>query len=441
MAESNSSSWVNKHIVPVAGKISQFRPLIAIRDGLTLALPLIIIGSFFTILASFPITAWTNFISKTVINNVSISAVFAKISNGSFGIMGLVAAFGVAQSYASQKKVDGTSAGILSAAAFFIVTPSITSSGKTVLEGMPYKYLGSNGLFVAIIIGLISASIYHWFIAHHIEIKMPDSVPPAVAKSFSALLPGAAIILFAGAVYALFSWAGWGNIHEVFINLLYKPLSMLSDTLWGTLISIFLLCAFWFVGIHGASIVNTALNPMWLMQTDANRVLYQAHHLDLAHGGHIIDYTFINNFVYMGGGGATLGLVISIGILVMIKKANPQYKVLAPLTIIPGLFNINEPVIFGLPVVLNFTILIPFILVPMVNAVTTYIAMATGLVPLCTGTVIPWTMPPIISGFLATNSWLGSALQVINIIIDTAIYFPFVAAINRQELAKTQMEA
>lgn len=141
----------------------------------------------------------------------------------------------------------------------------------------------------------------------------------------------------------------------------------------------------------------------------------------------------MDNFVYMGGGGATIGLVFSIGILIMMKRASEQAKVLGPLTITPGIFNINEPTMFGLPVVLNVTLVFPFIVAPMINAITTYIAMKIGFVPLCNGAVVPWTIPPIISGFLATNSWTGSLIQLINVVLDVLIYLPFMMTLNRKQ--------
>ncbi|KRM05168.1 PTS sugar transporter subunit IIC [Lactobacillus kitasatonis] len=428
------TAFVNEHIMPVAAKIGGFKPLIAIRDGIAMAMPLIITGSLFMIINSFPVPGWSDWLAKTAVHGVSLSQVLAKITNGSFGIMGLVAAFGIAWSYANQHKTDGVSAGIISTSVFFILTPSIMSGDKVPVEGFPYTYLGSKGLFVAIIFGLITGWIFQWFINHNIQIKMPETVPPAVAKSFSALIPGAVVIAIAGCVYWLFTWAGWGNIHDVIMNILAKPLGALGDTLIGTLVSILLVSLFWFVGIHGGNVVNTAMSPIWLMQTDANRVLNQAGHLDLAHGGHIITQPFIDNFVYMGGGGATIGLVLCIGYLVWRKRASKQSEVLAPLTIVPGLFNINEPTMFGLPVVMNLMLIIPFILAPMVNAITTYIAMNLGLVPLCNGTVITWTMPPLISGFLATGSIAGSILQLINIVLDVLIYLPFMSALNKRQL-------
>lgn len=428
------NAWVNKNIMPVAAKIGAFKPLIAIRDGIAMAMPLIIVGSLFMVINGFPINAWTNFLTGTAVHGVSLSQILVKVSNGSFGIMGLIAAFGIAWSYANQYKTDGVSAGIISASVFFIVTPSIMSGGKTPAEGFPYVYLGSRGLFVAIFLGLLSAWIFQWFINHNIQIKMPDTVPPAVAKSFSALIPGTVCIFLAGCIYWLFSWAHWGNLHDVIMNILAKPLGLLGNTLLGTLASIVLVSLFWFVGIHGGNVVNTAMSPIWLMQTDANRVLNQSGKLDLAHGGNIITQPFIDNFVYMGGAGATLGLVLCVGYLVWRKRASKQNEILAPLTIVPGIFNINEPTMFGLPVVLNLSLIIPFIIAPMFNAITTYIAMKLGWVPLCNGTVIPWTMPPLISGFLATNSIAGSILQLFNIIVDILIYLPFMSALNKRQI-------
>ena len=183
------TAFVNKHIMPVAAKIGNLKPLIAVRDGIAMAMPLIIVGSLFMIINSFPAPGWSDWLAKTAV------------------------------------------------------------------------------------LGLITGWIFQWFINHNIQIKMPETVPPAVAKSFSVLIPGAVVIAIAGCVYWLFTWAGWGNLHDVIMNILAKPLGALGDTLIGTLVSILLVSLFWFVGIHGGNVVNTAMSPIWLMQTDANRVL------------------------------------------------------------------------------------------------------------------------------------------------------------------------
>lgn len=433
MPNNNNSEegFVGKHLMPIAVKLSVFKPLVAIRDGIIVAMPLIIIGSLFLILASFPVEAWTDWLENTGINGVSVADVFTKITNGSFGLLGVIGCFGVASSYSEQHKTDGKSAGVIAVAAFFVVTPSIFTGGDEPLEGMPYDYLGSQGLFIAIIIGLITGGIFQWFINHDIRIKMPEAVPPAVSSSFSALIPGAVVISLFGAIYALFAWADWGNIHELIMNVLSGPLGLLADTLAGTIIAVMLNSLFWFVGIHGANVINNIILPVWLMNTDTNRQLFAEGNLDIEHG-HIITQPFIDNFVFMGGGGATLGLVIAVAILVAMRKASKQMKTLAPLTVTPGIFNINEPTMFGMPIVLNMSLVIPFILAPVVNAITTYTAMSLELVPLSTGAVVPWTMPPILSGFLATSSIAGSVLQGINLIIDILIYLPFVSTFNKQ---------
>ena len=214
------------------------------------------------IINSFPVPGWSDWLAKTAVHGVSLSQVLAKITNGSFGIMGLVSAFGIAWSYANQHKTNGVSAGIISASVFFILTPSIMSGDKVPVEGFPYTYLGSKGLFVAISFDLITGWIFQWVINHNIQIKMPETVPPAVAKSFSALIPGAVVIAIAGCIYWLFTWAGWGNIHDVIMNILAKSLGALGDALIGTLVSILLVSLFWFVGIHGGNVVNTAMSPI-----------------------------------------------------------------------------------------------------------------------------------------------------------------------------------
>ena len=147
----------------------------------------------------------------------------------------------------------------------------------------------------------------------------------------------------------------------------------------------------------------------------------------------------MDNFVYIGGGGATLGLVIVVAMIARRKNTSKRSKIMAPLTLTPGLFNINEPTMFGLPVVLNITLLLPFILAPMVNALIAYTAMASGLVPI-TYVAASWTMPPIISGFLATGSIMGSLLQVVIIIVDILLYLPFYSTLEKTFLKDEQAE-
>ncbi|MCD8842121.1 PTS sugar transporter subunit IIC [Staphylococcus arlettae] len=418
---------LEKHLLPLATKLGSNKILISLRDGIIVAMPLIIIGSLFLVISGIAIPGWIEWLEQQGIQQYLLKAV-----NGTFGLMGLVASFGVAHSIAKQYKTDGVSAGIIAMSAFLVVTPTVMSKGKASEEAIPQIFMGSQGLFVALIIGIVSGLIFQWFINRDIRIKMPEQVPPAVSKSFSALIPGTVIIMLWLIIYIILDKLPFGNIHEVIVNTLGVPLSILGGSLIGTIILVGLNSMFWFVGIHGANVVNAVMQPIWLKNIDENRIAYQSD--PNGELPHIITQPFIDNFVFMGGGGSTIGLVIVIAIIALKHKASKITKMMAPLTLTPGIFNINEPTLFGIPVVLNVRLIVPFILAPMINATITYFAMATGLVHLTNGTAMPWTMPPIISGFLATGHISGSIVQIVCIIIDIVIYYPFYRALERYNL-------
>lgn len=409
-----------------AGRFAAQRHLRALRDGIILGMPLIIIGSFFLILGNLPFEGYSEWLVE-----VGIAEYLNNIVSGSFGLMALAAVFGIANSLAKYYDVDGISAGILALSSFIIVSPDLIFDNGS---GVNYSHLGSAGLFVAILVGLGSAEIFRFFVQRNWTIKMPEGVPPAVTKSFAALIPGFMVITFWGVVYGLFQFAGIENIHDLIANTLGRPLSALGTTLWGTLIIVALNSFFWFLGIHGANITNPIIQPVWLQNTDANRLAFEAGE-ELPH---IITNEFMTNFSWLGGGGATIGLAIS---LLLFTKSK-QSKAMGSLTVVPGLFNINEPLMFGLPVVLNVKMFIPFVLAPMVTVLITYFGMASGLVARPAGIVVPWTMPPVISGYLATGGRIsGAVIQVISLLASIAVYYPFVRSSDKLNLKAEEDEA
>lgn len=412
-------NFLEEKMLPVAARLGANKFLIAIRDGITLAMPLIIIGSLLMVIASFPVPGWESWLG-----DIGVAGYLWKGVDSSFGLIGLVASFGIAYSLTNQYGVDGVSSGIVSLSTFITVTPFITSDAGA---GMPTGYMAAKGLFVAIILGLINGYVYQLFINKNIQIKLPETVPSAVAKSFSAIIPGAVLITSWLIVFGVLDSLNLPNLHDIAQVVLGKPLGMLTGNVFGTIVIVTLNSLFWFIGIHGGNVVNSVMQPVWIANIDANREAYQAG-LDLPH---IVTVVFMDNFVYIGGGGATIGLVLVLGYFARKKKTSKQTKALAPITVVPGLFNINEPTMFGMPVVLNVMLLIPFVLAPIVNVIVAYSAMATGLVPL-TRTVPAWTMPPVISGFLATGSLMGSALQIVLIILDILLYLPFFVAIEKR---------
>lgn len=425
------NNFLESKLLPIAAKLGANKFLVAIRDGITLAMPLIIIGSLFMVIASFPIPGW-----ETWLGDVGVAGYLWKGTDSSFGLIGLVASFGIAYSLTKQYEVDGIGSGLVSLAAFITVTPFLASDAGA---GMPTAYMGAKGLFIAIILGLVNGYVYQWFINHNIQIKLPDTVPPAVAKSFSAIIPGAVIITFWLIVYGVLDTLVLPNLHDIAQVVLGGPLGLLGNNVFGTVLVVGLNSLFWFVGIHGGNVVNSVMQPLWIANLDENRAAYQAGEaLE-----HIFTVSFMDNMVYLGGGGATLGLVLVLGYLARKKKTSQQTKVLAPITVVPGIFNINEPTMFGVPIVLNVMMFVPFVIAPMINVVVAYLAMSSGLVPL-TRTAASWTMPPIISGFLVTGSISGSILQIVLIVLDVLLYLPFILAVEKrfkaQELGKLPLE-
>ncbi|MBP2057584.1 PTS system cellobiose-specific IIC component [Lactobacillus colini] len=412
--------FLQNKLAPLGEKISKQRHLKALREGFMLAMPLILVGSIFTLLSSFPIVAYTNWLTKT-----GVGPVLNSLANNSFGLISVFTAFGVAYRLATSYKVEGLPAGALSVASVFLLTPPlITKTGN----GIPYSALGGQGLFTAIVVGFITAEIYRWFIQKNFVIKMPDSVPEVVGQSFMALVPGAVILIFFELINLGLKAMGLASFNVLLATIIGKPLSLIGDSLIGTFVAIFLNSLFWFCGVNGGQVVNTVMQPIWLQFTDANRVALQ-HGVSVL--PHIITQPFIDLFVYMGGGGATIGLAICL----MFFSKSKEYKTLGRVSGIPALFNINTAILFGFPTVLNPIMLIPFILNPIINAAVTYGAMALHLIPYTTGVTLPWTTPPIIGGFLATGGSINSAvLQAVLVVISVLIYYPFFKSADNARL-------
>ncbi|WP_297377184.1 PTS sugar transporter subunit IIC [uncultured Helcococcus sp.] len=411
----------SQKIQKLAAKISTQRHLIALRDAMAMSMPLIIVGSIFMLIGNFPIESFTNWLNK-----IGLASYFFKATDSTFGIVGLVVTFAVAYNLANHYKVDGISAGVLSLGSYVLLTPLITSDAG---NGFPYKYLGTAGLFVGIIVSLISTEIFNFFVKKNITIKMPDTVPPNVSRAFSAIIPGFFIILLWFLVLLGLNQIGVENIHSLIADTIAKPLELLTKTLPGIIIVIFIQCFFWMFGIHGAQVTGPILEPLLIANSDANRLAYQAGQ-ELPH---IITYEYLYNFVFSGGAGCVMALAI----LLFFFSKSKENKTLGKLSIAPVSFQVAEPVLFGFPTILNFRMVIPFVAAPVVTALITYYAMYFGLVPKPIGAILPWTTPPVIAGFLASGGKIsGAILQIVTIIINVLIYLPFFKADDNMKLQK-----
>lgn len=413
-------------LAPLGEKIGRQRHLKALREGIMMAMPLVLLGSFFTLIKDFPIATWTEWLKA----HGGMDVLLANMANNSFGLMALITVFGVAYRLAESYETDGPSAGVLAIGTFLMMTPSIASEEG--VAGIPYNMLGGKGIFAAIVVAMISAEIYRWFIQKNITIKMPNGVPDAVSKSFSALIPGIVILAFFAIVRKVIEVTGLGSLNAILSIVIGKPLGLIASTLPGTFVAVLLNSLFWFCGVNGGQVVGAVMNPLWIQYADANRIAQAAGEAL----PNIITAPFMDLFVYIGGGGATIGLALCL----MFFSKSKSYKTLGKVSGIPALFNINTAILFTFPTVLNPIMLIPFVLTPVVNAVLTYGVMAMGLVPYTTGVTLPWTTPPIVGGFLATGSWKGAVLQIVLVAVSFLIYFPFFKAADKRNLLAEQSE-
>ncbi|TDT51902.1 PTS cellobiose transporter subunit IIC [Fonticella tunisiensis] len=426
-------------VMPVAGKISEQKHLKAIRDGIILAMPFIIVGSVFLILGFLPIPGYNEFMARTFGEKWLTKLLYPV--GVTFDLMAVFVSVGVAYRLAENYKVDAISAGAISLASFLLVTPfkvMFTPEGaKQAVEvggAIPAALMGSKGMFVAMIMAIISTEIYRKIIQKGIVIKMPAGVPPAVSKSFVALIPTAAVITVTWVIRLGFEMTSWGDMHNFITKVLSGPLSILGASLFGAVGSELLVQLFWSVGLHGANLVSGVMGPIWLQLMDQNRAVFQAN--PGAQLPNVVTQQFFDNFIHIGGSGATLSLVV----LLLTVARSKQLKSLGRLSIGAGIFNINEPITFGMPIVLNPIMIIPFVLSPIAIVIISYIAMSTGLVARPAGIAVPWTTPPVISGYLATGGKIsGAVLQIVNFFVTMAIYYPFVKMWDKKKVEEEKM--
>ncbi|MBO0470816.1 PTS sugar transporter subunit IIC [Enterococcus sp. DIV0242_7C1] len=416
--------WMEKYFMPKASVIAAQRHLVAIRDAFVVTMPLMILGALAVLINNLPIPGFSDLMDKLfpmLVNDAPIWKSFGgNIWNGTFAIFSVLIAFLVAYNLVKSYGKDGIAAGTVSVASFFAVGG---------LSGMD-----ATGLFIALVIALISGEIFQRLVGNEkLVIKMPDGVPPAVAKSFAALLPAMITISLFSLITSIFFGFGVENIVVSFYEAVQKPFMGLANSYPSALLLAFITPFLWFFGLHGANMVDPLMQTINVPAIDANiKALEAGEKIP-----YIVNKPFFDSFVNLGGTGATLGLLIAIFI---VGRKNKPYKVITNLSLAPGLFNINEPVMFGLPIVLNPIMFIPFIITPMVLVTTAYVATASGLVPGATF-MPPWVTPPIIGGFLATKSIAGGVLAAVNLLISVLIYIPFVKVATDQFLKQEQEEA
>ena len=420
---------LERTLLPVAEKIEANRYLRSISEGFTSLTPFFIIGSIYLLLSNIPFDFINDFANQ-VLGEGSLDKL-GYVLEATFNVMALLGIIGMARSLLDQYDIKDTSAQILPVVTFLLLntfTVEVFSDEgiSFVIDGaISTEYLGAPGLFVAIISTIITVEAYRCFKHKGWTIKLPSSVPPAVGNSFAALIPSAIILTVTLAIKIAFQYTDFHTIFTFIYTLLQQPLVSLGNTLPSQMICEGFISLFWCFGIHGDNVVTAVWGTVWGGLSAQNLLNVQAG-LDPVN---IITQQFRDVYLIAGGTGCTLSLLVCI----FWKCKSNTMRAIAKIAGPAAIFNINEPVIFGIPIVLNPIMMVPFIIVPAVLCVTTYVAMSTGLVPLTQGIEIPWTTPVFLSGLIA-GGWRAVILQAINFIIAILIYYPFVTTLDKKYL-------
>lgn len=435
-------NFINQKILPPIMKFVNTRAIKALKDGMVLSLPFIMVGSVFLLLASFPIPAVANWM-----NQMGLTPYWNQAYNASFGIVAVFAVVGIAYTWAKKEHVEGLPAGMTAFVGFLIIMNSTTpvkDGAKTIISAakapnlligfIDRTWLGGQGMIAAIIVGLITGWIYTWFVKKKITIKLPDQVPPAVANSFVALIPSAVLTVWWLLVYIFFDKVAHTTLTQWIYTTIQTPLQGVTDSFGGILLLTLLVPFFWFFGVHGSTLVGGIAGPILGANALENAAIFKKlGYVDAAHGGHIVVQGLFDQFSTVTGAGMTIGLVV----FMTFMAKSTQLKSIGKLALVPGIFNINEPVLFGLPIVMNPMLAIPFFIMPSLSAGSTYLLIKTGILPYLNGVQVPWTTPPVVSGFLI-GGWKVAIWQAIILVVSFFVYLPFVRSYDKMLYEKEQ---
>ncbi|MFA0412201.1 PTS sugar transporter subunit IIC [Vibrio renipiscarius] len=408
---------IEQKVTPIAGKIGQQKYITSIRDGFIAALPFMIVGSFMLVFIFPPFSpdstwdfaqAWLGF-SDTYRDQLMLPF------NLSMGIMTIFISVGIGSSLARHHGLDPVTTGLLALMAFLLVAAPLQDGT------MSMQYFSGQGIFTSIITAIYATEVYALLKRNNITIKLPPEVPTGVARSFEILIPVLAIILTLHPLN-IFIESQTGMIIPEAIMSLVQPLVSASDSLPAILLAVLICQILWFAGIHGALIVTGIMNPFWMANLSVNQAAMTA--------GEVIPHIFVQGFwdhyLLIGGVGSTLPLAF----LLMRSKA-VHLNTIGKMGSVPAVFNINEPILFGAPIIMNPVFFLPFILIPMINATLAWFALDMGLVERVVS-LTPWTTPaPIGASWAANWSFSPVIMCFICMAMSAIMYLPFLRAYEK----------
>lgn len=416
--------FLEETFVPMAAKVGSQKHLASIRDAFTSIMPLTIAGAIGVLLLcigglfdttglNMPgvMNGYNNFIASTKLNGV-----FSALNNGTLNFMAILLASGLSRNLVKANGGDEVAGAAIGMAGYVC--------GMGGIGDATAGLFGSQGLFVAMIMSIVIGEIFPRLSNNpKLKITMPDGVPPAVAKAFSSLIPAILTMIIVACIYTYLEALTGMNVWALVNKYLSAPLAGLSQSVGMVIVMYFMIDFLWIFGLHGANIVGSVTTPILTPLALENTALFAAGQepKNTVVGG------LTSGFVFFGGSGATIGCLVAIFLFSKSKAA----RTIATLATAPGLFEINEPLTFGLPIVLNMVLAIPFVLGPIVLGVLTYFIMEAGLIRRpCIDA--PWVTPPIICGFLCTGGDFKAVIwNVIEIVGLSALWTPFVLMNDR----------
>lgn len=405
---------IEQRLTPVANIITKNQHITAMRDGFTLAMPFVIVGSLMVPML-FPPFAISS-ASRLGYFYLLLRPMLLPTFELTLGLVALIVAFGASASLAKQYQLPERLCGLTGCLAFLLFI-GFRDNGATNV------FLGGMGLFTALISSAYSIEIIRLFYKKGWCIRLPEEVPVMTRNGFQLLMPLLVIMLSISVMNAVMLHAT-GQILPQLIGEALRPLIVASDTLTAVLISLFLCNLLWFVGIHGALIITGIMNPFWLTYLFENQRALAAGEAVLPH---IYLQGFWDFYLLIGGIGSTLPLVF-----MAMRSRSRQLKSVGKIGLLPSLFNINEPILFGFPVIMNPVFLLPFVFVPLINACIAWYLTQMGILDRAVA-MLPWSMPsPLGAAWSANGSWKNMCMCLFAFFNAWMLYRPFFKVHERQ---------
>lgn len=414
--------WLDRAFLPMITSVVNLRPLTALRNGMTYTIPIIIAGSLFFLFAHFPVDYIAQWIDKT-----GFSMYFTQVYQATFDVIAFWIVFAIAYAYAKEENIDRLPVGMTALSAYLLLIQPLNVQGE-----IDNIWTGGEGILGAVATGLLIGWGYARLARFAKGWRQRGKIPENVWQSFTSLIPILAIVIFTLIGSAVFQQLFGMTVIQGIWTYVQLPIQSLIDTLFGVLLLGFFVPFLWLFGLHGSAMVNGLVSPILQANSLANaEILASGKELTVANGGHIVTQQFLDQFMTVTGAGLTLGAVF----FMMFFAKSRKYRELGKLSLLPAFFNINESIIFSTPLVMNPMMAVPFIFAPILSGLITYSALYFGFVPLFTAVQVPWTTPPILSGFLV-GGVPAAILQGIVLAISFFIYFPFLKKIDSANFKK-----